>query len=83
MEAGWGEARRRAARRQAPSQRYAVKLRTGRHIKKTRWRTRTGQGSRIRNMTMIDQRPADALDKQNAEHWEGDLIVGTGSVSAT
>lgn len=62
--------------------RYAVKLRTGRRIRKTRWRTRTGQGSRIRNMTMIDQRPADATDKQTAGHWEGDLIVGAGSVSA-
>jgi len=62
--------------------RYAMKLRTGRRIRKTRWRTRTGQGSRIRNMTMIDQRPADATDKQTAGHWEGDLIVGVGSASA-
>jgi IS30 family transposase len=39
--------------------RYAMKLRTGRGIRKTRWRTRTGQGSRIRNMTMIVQRRSD------------------------
>ncbi|GAA1847784.1 hypothetical protein GCM10009750_37710 [Agromyces salentinus] len=63
-------------------QRYAMKLRTGRRIRKTRWRTRTGQGSRIRNMTMIDQRPAEIETKQVAGHWEGDLIVGVGSVSA-
>ena len=62
--------------------RYATKLRTGRRIRKTRWRTRTGQGSRIRNMVMIDQRPAEAETKQVAGHWEGDLIVGPGSVSA-
>jgi IS30 family transposase len=63
-------------------QRYSTKLRTGRRIRKTRWRTRTGQGSRIRNMTMIDQRPAEVETRLEAGHWEGDLIVGVGSVSA-
>ena len=62
--------------------RYALKLRTGRRIRKTRWRSRTGQGSRIRNMMMIDQRPAEIETKLTAGHWEGDLIVGVGSVSA-
>ena len=62
--------------------RYAAKLRTGRRIRKTRWRTRTGQGSHIRNMTMIDQRPAEVETSLEAGHWEGDLIVGVGSVSA-
>ncbi|WP_235833557.1 IS30 family transposase [Orlajensenia flava] len=62
--------------------RYALKLRTGRRIRKTRWRTRSGQGSRIRNMVMIDQRPAEIETKEIAGHWEGDLIVGVGSVSA-
>ncbi|WP_344257684.1 IS30 family transposase, partial [Agromyces humatus] len=62
--------------------RYATKLRTGRRIRKTRWRTRTGQGSRIRNMVMIDQRPAEADNKQIAGHWEGDLILGAGAASA-
>lgn len=62
--------------------RYAVKLRTGRRIRKTRWRRRIGRGSRIINMTMIDQRPAEVEDRKQAGHWEGDLIVGVGSVSA-
>ena len=62
--------------------RHAVKLRTGRRIRKTRWRTRTAQGFRIQIMTMIAERPADAPDKQIAGHWAGDLIVGAGSVSA-
>nr|WP_239537096.1 IS30 family transposase [Arthrobacter roseus] len=62
--------------------RYATKLRTGRRIRKTRWRIRTGQGSRIRNMTMIDQRPAEVETRLEAGHWEGDLVVGVGSVSA-
>lgn len=63
-------------------QRYSTKLRTGRRIRKTRWRTRTGQGSRIRNMTMIDQRPAEVETRLEAGHWEGDLIIGLGSDSA-
>ena len=33
-------------------------------------------------MTMIDQRPAEVETKQQAGHWEGDLIVGIGSASA-
>jgi IS30 family transposase len=33
-------------------------------------------------MASITERPADAADKQTAGHWEGDLIVGVGSVSA-
>jgi IS30 family transposase len=62
--------------------RYASKLRTGRRVRKTRWRSRIGQGSRIRNMVMIDQRPAEVETRLEAGHWEGDLIVGVGSVSA-
>jgi IS30 family transposase len=62
--------------------RFAKKLRTGRRIRKTRWLTRVGKGSRIRNMTMIDQRPPDLSSKLIAGNWEGDLIVGVGSMSA-
>ncbi|WP_051973739.1 IS30 family transposase [Cryobacterium sp. MLB-32] len=62
--------------------RFALKLRTGRRIRKTRWRRRIGRGSRIINMTMIDKRPAEVQDRKQAGHWEGDLIVGLGSVSA-
>jgi IS30 family transposase len=35
--------------------RLASKLPTGRHIRKTLWHNRVGQGSQIRNMTMNDQ----------------------------
>ena len=62
--------------------RYCRKLRTGRRIRKSRWLTRSGHGSTVRNMTMIDQRPPEVATKQQAGHWEGDLIVGIGSASA-
>jgi len=62
--------------------RYCRKLRTGRRIRKSRWLTRSGHGSTVRNMTMIDQRPAEVETKQQAGHWEGDLIVGVGCASA-
>lgn len=63
--------------------RYAAKLRTGRRIRKTRWRQNHITGtSRIRDMIMIHERPAEVADKKTPGHWEGDLIVGAGSVSA-
>lgn len=62
--------------------RFSVKLRTGRRVRKTRWRRRIGRASRIINVTMIDQRPAEVENREQAGHWEGDLIVGLGSISA-
>ncbi len=62
--------------------RYCLKLRTGRRIRKSRWLTRTGHGPTITNKTMIDQRPASAETKLEAGHWEGDLILGVGCGSA-
>ena len=62
--------------------RYCRRLRTGRRIRKSRWLTRSGHGAVVRNMTMIDERPAEVETKQQAGHWEGDLIVDIGSTSA-
>jgi IS30 family transposase len=62
--------------------RYCRRLRTGRRIRKSRWLTRSGHGAVVRNMTMIDERPDEVETKQQAGHWEGDLIVGIGSASA-
>ncbi len=62
--------------------RYCRKLRTGRRIRKSRWLTGPGHGAVVRDMTMIDQRPAEVETKQQAGHWEGDLIIGVRSGSA-
>lgn len=58
------------------------RLRTGRNIRKHRWRTGSGHGSVVQNMTMINERPPEVETKAEAGHWEGDLIVGVGSASA-
>jgi conjugative relaxase-like TrwC/TraI family protein len=62
--------------------RYCLKLRTGRRIRKSRWLTRTGHGPTITNKTLIDKRPASAETKLEAGYWEGDMIIGVGSASA-
>ena len=62
--------------------RYCRKLRTGRRIRKSRWLTRSGHGAAVQDKTMIDQRPTEVETKQQAGHWEGDLILGVGCRSA-
>jgi IS30 family transposase len=55
-------------------------LRTGRTLRKSQGRPQPG--SRIRDMVMIADRPAEVEDRAVPGHWEGDLIVGAGSASA-
>ncbi len=55
---------------------YCRKLRTGRQIRKSRWLHRSGHGGAVQDMTKIDQRAAEVDTKEQAGHWEGDLILG-------
>jgi IS30 family transposase len=56
-------------------------LRTGRLRRKPHRRADERRG-RLLNMTMIDQRPQEAADREVAGHWEGDLIIGKNGRSA-
>jgi transposase, IS30 family len=56
-------------------------LRSGRLRRKPRRRAEERRG-RLVDMTMIDQRPAEAASREVAGHWEGDLITGESNRSA-
>jgi IS30 family transposase len=57
------------------------KLRTGRTRRK-RQRRGVPTLNKIKNMTLIHQRPLEVNDRKTPGHWEGDLIIGRGQGSA-
>jgi transposase, IS30 family len=57
------------------------RLRTGRTRRKPH-RRGVPVPNKIKNMTLITQRPAEAGDRLVPGHWEGDLIIGRGQASA-
>lgn len=57
-------------------------LRTGRRRRKPHRSSDARRTGSLVDMTMIDQRPAEAEDRAVPGHWEGDLITGAANRSA-
>ena len=57
-------------------------LRTGRRRRRSRTHPQARRRGVLTDMTMIDQRPAEATDRTVHGHWEGDLITGSSNRSA-
>jgi IS30 family transposase len=56
-----------------------ARLRTGRALRTPRERARQRGRKFVSDEVRISERPAEADDRAVPSHWEGDLILGTGS----
>jgi len=57
-------------------------LRLRRRHRLARRHARARRAGPLTGMTLIHDRPAEALGREQPGHWEGDLIVGAGNASA-
>ena len=57
-------------------------LRTGRAVRKPRRQAKAHAATRIRDMVMIADRPAEVEDRAIPGDWEGDIITGEQNKSA-
>jgi len=60
----------------------ATCLRTGRTLRKPRRHVGIRRQSRIVDMVMLSERPAEVEDRAVPGHWEGDLITGAANKTA-
>jgi IS30 family transposase len=59
----------------------AGKLRTGRSRRKPH-RRGVAVPNKIKNMKLLDRRPAEVTERRTPGHWEGDLVIGRKMTSA-
>ena len=57
-------------------------LRLRRRHRLARRHARARRAGPVTGMTLIHERPAEALGREQPAHWKGDLIVGAGNASA-